>query len=269
MVVERALSFCSTHQISIIVPMHNSSQHIATTVESILSQQNCRFQVIFIDAGSQDRTQEIVRSYELDGEHLRLEHMPQATLFEMINYAIQKADGEYIQILFPGDSYLYPDALAIAMAEITNGYFPDLFYSACFINDDWLEQNLLFCPLDTELLHLAIEPTALQACWMKKALFKKIGKFNEKLVRSNALDFFIRISQNHKVTVHSDMRVYTNIQSEPLSTPSLLRSFRENFQIIRTHFGLGFAFFWLFKQKEAKLFFLHSLKKLSRAFQSK
>ena len=53
----------STINISIIIPAYNAEKYISETIESILSQSMQSFEIIVINDGSQDRTQEIVEGY--------------------------------------------------------------------------------------------------------------------------------------------------------------------------------------------------------------
>ena len=265
--------FYSTSRVSIIVPMHNAAQPIATTIESILSQENCCFEVICVDGESTDRTVEIVRSY--NDSRCQVELLGKASLFEMINRGIKRAKGDYIHILYPGDSYLYPEALALVMCRITQNQFPDLFYAASFLREASFDQHLFFCPLKAELLQVGIYPTFLQSCWIKKSVFENanaasaVGYFDEKFKLCAPLDFFIRLAERPGLLVASDMRVYTDIAEPAFNYAYLLCSFRENFQIIRKHFGLFSAIVWLVKQKDSKHLFSYSLRRFTQAFQSK
>src|SRR5258708_6445494 len=123
---DRTVPFCSTFCVSVIIPMHNASQHIGATCESILAQKNCRFEALFIDAESTDRTLEILRCYKDD--RIRIQSAPSNRLFEMINRGIAMAHGQYVQVLYPGDIYLSPNSLSMVMCQVTNHEFPDLFY---------------------------------------------------------------------------------------------------------------------------------------------
>jgi glycosyltransferase involved in cell wall biosynthesis len=263
---DRKVPLCSTCRASIIVPTKNASQSIGTTIESILQQRNVRFEAIFIDAESKDRTVEIIRSFE--DPRIRVQVVPSSKVFEMINRGIVMAQGDYIQVLRPGDSYLYPDALALAVWQIAQNDFPDLFYCACILRDEWYQSHFLFRPFMKELLRSGMQPTNLQSCFIKRSVFKKVGYFDTTLEEKGALDFFIRFLEHPELSSQSEMRVYIDSAITEESTASLLKNFSETFSLIRRHFGLPFALMWLGKQKDIRRLILRSFRHLKQSFQS-
>jgi glycosyltransferase involved in cell wall biosynthesis len=251
-------------RISIVVATHNASQHLASTIDSILSQQHGLFEAIFIDAESTDRTLEIIRSYE--DSRIRIQSVPTNNLFEMINRGIAMAQGEYVQILLPGDQYLSPSSLQIVAHQIADNDLPDLFYSACTIYDEWQKSHFLFRPLKKELLRQGLQPTMMQAMWVKKSTFKKLGYFDAQYAVRAAFDFFIRFAKHPELSAYSEMRVY--IESKPLlmKYSFLLRSFRETFVLIRKYYGFTWSIIWLIRQKDLKRLLVRTFYKIKEAF---
>lgn len=263
--LEKDVPVCSTFRVSVIIPTHNASQYIAATIESILGQKNNKIEAIFVDAESTDRTIEIIRSYE--DARIRLQVVPSSHLFEMINRGIAMAQGEYITVLFPGDEYLYPDAIALVMWQIAQGDFPDLFYTAATMYDEWSQIHLLFRPLRKELLRQGLQPTSLQALWIKKSVFRKLGFFDTSLLIRGALDFLIRFSNNSELSASSEFRVYSNPAPLVRGYPYFLSNFRETFHIIRRHYGLYYACLWVITQKDTKRLLRRFFKHIRSAFQ--
>src|SRR5262249_9460502 len=124
-----------TAVVSLIIPTKNASQHIGATIESILAQRNCLLDVIVIDAESEDGTLSTVASY--NSPFIRTQSVPkESTLFEMVNRSIKMASSDYIQVFFPGDGYLFEGAIAALLTELQANNLPDLYYTACVIQDD-------------------------------------------------------------------------------------------------------------------------------------
>ncbi|HXF28655.1 MAG TPA: glycosyltransferase [Chlamydiales bacterium] len=264
----RSVPMCASFRVSIIIPTKNSSQHISTTIENLLQQRNCKFEAIFIDAESTDRTLEIIRSYE--SSHFRIQSVPKSSrLFEMVNRGISMAQGEYVSMLFPGDCYLLNDAIALQMWQIAENNFPDLFYSASFIRDEWEHEYLLYRPLKRSFLSKGLMPTTIQSSWVKRTLFQRAGYFRSTLSRRGGLDFFARIVECDKVTIASEMRVY--LEQKPLirNIPFLLEHCKETFQVIYTHFGLFDAIAYLFVQEDVRQLFMRLFRRMKFAFQGK
>jgi glycosyltransferase involved in cell wall biosynthesis len=233
--LDRKVPICSTLRVSIVVPTKEASQHIGTTIESILYQRNARFEVIFIDAESQDSTVEIIRSY--NDSRFRIQSVPSKKTYEMINRGVAMAQGDYILVLMPGDVFLYPDALALSIWQISQNDFPDLFYSASFLRDEWYEPHFLFRPLKRELLRAGQQPAHLHSSWIKRSVFKEVGFFNIDLEIRGTLDFFIRFSRNPHLVASSEMRIYVDPEPVSVDLPYLCKNFKETFGLILKNYG--------------------------------
>jgi glycosyltransferase involved in cell wall biosynthesis len=255
---------CSTFRVSIIIPTKNSSQHIADTCESLLAQRNCRWEAIVIDADSKDRTVEIVRSYE--SSKIRIQQVLSSHLFEMINRGIAMAQGEYVSILLPGDTYLFQDALATVMWKIAGHDFPDVFYTGSISYDEQMNSAILFRPFQKKLLEQALIPATLQSCWIKKSIFQHMAYFTPHIESCGALDFFLKLSKVRDLQVVSEYRVYVDCLP---ALPTYARAFeqtRETFSMLYHHFGLWKALVWLFKQHEGKKLVSHLIQKVKSSF---
>jgi glycosyltransferase involved in cell wall biosynthesis len=249
-IFDRRVPIVSSCKVSIIVPTQESSQLIPMTIESILSQRNCRFEAIFIDSESRDRTVDIIRSYA--DPRFRIQSVPSTNLFEMINRGIAMAQGEYIQVISPGDCFLYPDALALVSTQLSQNELPDLFYTASLMRDEWYRPHFLFRPFKKELLRSGLQPTHLHSVWIKKKVFKEVGFFDTSLSSRGALDFFIRFLRYPHLVSASESRVYVDPAIVKVATGRLVRHFQETFHLIWTNFGFIWAIRWLFIQKDTK-----------------
>lgn len=98
------------NKISIIIPVYNASDYLATNIESILSQDYQDIEVILVDDGSQDRSAEIIREYvnkdfRVIGLFQENSGAPTAR-----NYGLTMATGSYIQFI-DSDDYMAEGAL--------------------------------------------------------------------------------------------------------------------------------------------------------------
>jgi glycosyltransferase involved in cell wall biosynthesis len=262
--LDRKVPICSTLRVSIVVPTKNASQHIGATIESILTQRNARLEVIFIDAESQDSTVEIIRAYK--DNRFRIQSVPSRKIYKMMNRGIAMAQGDYVLILMPGDYFLYPDALALSIWQIAQNDFPDLFYCACFLRDEWYIPHFLFRPLKKELLRKGQQPTHLHATWIKRHVFKEVGFFNTDLEVRGALDFFIRFCRHPHLVASSEMRIYVDPEPVSVNMSYLFKNFKETFHLISKHYGHLWAIIWLFKQKETTKMFHRACKRIKQSF---
>ncbi len=96
--------------ISFIIPSFNSASTIKRTIESILSQTaNIKYEIIIVDDGSIDNTEEVLRNYEKD-ERIKYYKKENSGVADTRNYGVKMATGEYI-IFVDSDDYISHDLL--------------------------------------------------------------------------------------------------------------------------------------------------------------
>jgi teichuronic acid biosynthesis glycosyltransferase TuaG len=90
--------------VSVITPAHNSSEHIAETMMSVLAQTHPEWEMIVVDDCSTDHTGELVQEFSQHDPRIRLielkDHLGPA---EARNKAIRAASGRYIAFLDSDD----------------------------------------------------------------------------------------------------------------------------------------------------------------------
>lgn len=100
-------------KISVITVVYNDAAHIASTIESFLSQTWPVKELIVVDGGSTDGTAEIIRKYA--GEIAWWCSEKDGGIYEAMNKGIDHATGDWINILNSGDRYVSPSSLEQAM----------------------------------------------------------------------------------------------------------------------------------------------------------
>jgi succinoglycan biosynthesis protein ExoA len=80
---------------TIVIPARNEEQFIGECLESVLSQDEHRLEVIVVDGSSDDRTQEIVARYAQRDARVRLLHNDQASIPRSLNLALAAARGQW------------------------------------------------------------------------------------------------------------------------------------------------------------------------------
>jgi len=94
--------------VSVITPTYNHEKYIGRCIESVLSQTYSNLEMIIIDDGSTDRTENIVKEYE-DSRivFIKQEHKGIEKLGETYNKAFEKSSGSMIAVL-EGDDFWPP-----------------------------------------------------------------------------------------------------------------------------------------------------------------
>jgi len=112
---------------SIIIPTYNRADFIEKTIHSALTQTFANFEVIIIDDGSTDSTEETINAINDDRiNYFKKENEERGAAR---NYGILKASGEYITFL-DSDDILYPNYLEEAKIFIEKNSSPSFFFQA-------------------------------------------------------------------------------------------------------------------------------------------
>jgi glycosyltransferase involved in cell wall biosynthesis len=111
----------SAPKFSIIMPTYNRANLLPRAVASVLSQTYQNFELIIINDGSPDNTEEVIKSFT-DKRIVKLKHEKNRGVYAGINTGLDSVKGEFITLLGDDDE-LYPDALENVFSKI-NEYHP-------------------------------------------------------------------------------------------------------------------------------------------------
>lgn len=96
---------------SVIIPTYNREKFICTAIESLLAQSFRDFEIIIVDDGSVDNTEEVVKKIEDNRLHYYKKENGERAAAR--NFGVKKAEGEYINFL-DSDDTVYSNHLAVA-----------------------------------------------------------------------------------------------------------------------------------------------------------
>lgn len=121
--------------ISVVIPVYNSSEYIARTIESVLAQTHKPDEIIVVDDGSTDETKQKVAQYEPKVKYI---YQTNAGASAARNTGIKTSSGEWIAFLDGDDEWL-PEYLQKQLALLERN--PQLVwttanYLRCFCNED-------------------------------------------------------------------------------------------------------------------------------------
>lgn len=110
---------------SIIIPTYNRANLIGLTIDSVLNQSYTNFEIIIVDDGSTDNTEEIIKRIN----HQKITYLKKENTERGAarNFGIDHAIGEYITFI-DSDDLLYPDYFLNAFKYICDFSFPPFFH---------------------------------------------------------------------------------------------------------------------------------------------
>jgi GalNAc5-diNAcBac-PP-undecaprenol beta-1,3-glucosyltransferase len=104
---------------SVIIPTYNRAQLILETLETVLAQTYQNFEVIIVDDGSTDNTEQIIQKrYSTDGR-VRYFYKENEERGAARNFGIKQAKGDYA-VIFDSDDWMHADHLSIIEKCIAN-----------------------------------------------------------------------------------------------------------------------------------------------------
>ena len=193
---------------TVIVPCFNEEKHIATCLESILSNDypKDRLEILVLDGLSEDRTREIVLGYAKRYESVRLVDNPQRNIPAAMNVGIRNARGDTIMKMDAHSTYQSTHIrLCVAHQEKYGAENVGGVWKMLPGSDTAVAQAIVlgmahrFGSGNAKIKVGASQPTwsdsAAFGCF-KKELFSRIGLFDERLGGGSDMDMNVRIRAN-------------------------------------------------------------------------
>lgn len=100
-------------RVSVVIPTYNCERYLAQAVESVLSQNDCDYELLVIDDGSTDNTRSVLEPYS---DRLGYIYQENQGVAAARNHGIKLAKGEFIAFL-DSDDYFLSDKLAAQVAR--------------------------------------------------------------------------------------------------------------------------------------------------------
>jgi len=235
-------------KVSVVIPVFNCAQTISLTIDSVISQCYPDFEIVIVDAGSTDRTIEVIKGYR--DERIIVYSVSNYQPYEMLNKGVSQADGLYINFLFPGDYYLYNEVLATMMTLALEESKPSLVYCGTLLRYGRKEPQILYRTLEGASLRCGQQPTSLQSCWIQKDVFDKVGKFDTSLELRGGYDLMCRFHLYDTLDWVSTTRVLTDYDLRMLTKELVVTHFKETLRVVYRYFGFSTAFRWVISQKD-------------------
>lgn len=99
-------------QVSVVIPTYNNAAYLPQTIASALAQEHASHEVVVVDDGSTDETQDVLAPYR---DRIRVVRQENAGVSAARNHGLRLARGEYI-VFLDGDDLLLPGKLRTQVA---------------------------------------------------------------------------------------------------------------------------------------------------------
>jgi len=186
-------------QVSVVIPTYNYAQYVGLAVKSVLAQSYPNTEIIVVDDGSTDRTQEALRPYLPWVHYYYKENGGTASA---LNLGITHANGDYICWLSSDDVFL-PDKVAKQVALMESK--PELGFSyTSFVVIDAMgkrkyEMHPPFYPNRREMVIKLMEGCFINgsSAIMRKSALDQVGLFDESMATVHDYELWFRLLRYH------------------------------------------------------------------------
>ena len=183
-----------------VIPTFNSSVALERAIKSVLIQSFPPFELLVIDDGSTDDSQQIIRAYQDRIHYFRLPHSGFPAIVR--NQGILRSRGTHVAFLDADDAW-YPDKLAVVAETISQHPEGGVYYSDFVAVDENLRNaNRVRCRSISQDAYGALlrtNPIATSTAVVRRECFGACGMFREEIRGPEDWDLWIRISRKFPI----------------------------------------------------------------------
>ncbi len=208
-------------KISVIIPVYNGAPFIGKTLQRAFAQECPAHEIIVVNDGSKDNTQEILDGFK---DRIISKTIPNGGVANARNQGIRMATGEYVAFLDADDVWFrnklkviagyiqkYPkaDFFASDYVERIQDFGNRLIRHSSFIHR---RESVCFNePVNIHPLRLILENNYVvtpSAVVIKKSFVEQIGLFDPERKLVEDLDFYLRVAMQANFVLISDILLY-------------------------------------------------------------
>jgi len=217
---------------SVIICCYNSEHYIKETINSVLTQTYPYWEIVIINDGSTDNTENIINKYIKNGINIKYFKQKNKGFAAARNKAIEKSSYGWI-VIIDHDDICHKNRLQTHAEQIFNNQNSMLFFGDSIIFSDkksYITNH--FSRFDLNKFNLkkgeAYNSLILEGCFIdtetvvfNKRASNKIGNFNEKYKYIADYDFFLRMGKNYEFNysknILSSWRIHDNQATNKMS----------------------------------------------------
>jgi len=215
----------SKYEITVIIPTYNNANFIAAAIDSVLEQTFQNFELIIVDDGSTDSTQQIVEKYvKCESRITYIYQDNSGGAARPKNIGIKHAKGIYIAILDADDIWL-PSKLEKQMRLIKKSPAKvGIIGCSYFLKQDEVVNGKVYVNMYSDQLRNILLRDYLgpgSSMIYKKSVFDAVGLFDENLRTSQDWEMRIRILQSYHVAIVNEPLVTYRLHENNISKVSV------------------------------------------------
>lgn len=226
--------------VSIIMPAYNCEEYIEESIKSVLNQSYKNIELIIINDGSKDSTEDIINRYTVLDKRLVYLYQDNKGPSVARNQGIDRAQGIYLMFIDSDDmvDQEYVEKLVYAIekedADIACcGYIDKSKYGTVKLNDFWKEKNILDKEEFLECVCSGVGGVLWGKIFKRHIIYENTLKLDPKIFMSEDLIFILEYSQySQKFTaIDENLYFYNRLNENSIST-NIDKSYINNYKIL-------------------------------------
>lgn len=206
--------------ISVVIPVYNGEKTIKKTINSVLKQTFTDFEIIVINANSQDQTLKIIN--EIKDYRIKIFTYPKANAAKNRNHGINHASGEFITFLDADDLWTI-DKLEKQYKALKENPKAAVSYSWTDAIDEYdnyirpcSHQNWTGDVYSKLLLDDFVGSGS--NAMVRAQAFKEIGNFNDSLTNAQDTDMWVRLAAKYHFIAVPKVQILYRITDNSMSS---------------------------------------------------
>ncbi|BAT71130.1 glycosyl transferase, group 2 [Thermosulfidibacter takaii ABI70S6] len=261
--------------VSVVIPTYNRAQFVKRAIQSALSQDLKNIEVIVVDDGSQDNTEEVIKNIK-DDRLIYIKHEANRGVSEARNTGIKAAQGKYIAFL-DSDDFWAKNKISKQLEAFEKNPEAGL----CYTSVNFIDPNGKIKRVQRAIYSGYIYPLLLEkniigptsSVMVKKETLLLSQLFNTKLNYREDYEMWLRIAKQHPVigidetltfqVVHTNKRLSSDLTRRIESFEYILQEFKDDFEkhpkaFARQLYELGKIYLKTNNKVNARQIFWHS-----------
>lgn len=187
-------------KVSVLIPCYNAEKFIFSTVSSVLNQTYQDFEIIIVNDGCHDNTENIVKSF--NDSRIVYIYQENAGPSAARNKGIKNASGDYIAFL-DADDFWYPEKLKKQMKVFDENPNINIVYNATITEEEGtlkthIDKYRNYPTKEDFMRYLLCNMfTISSSVVIKKSALYEAGLFNEDIKPAEDWDLWMRLAKNH------------------------------------------------------------------------
>lgn len=178
--------------VSILIPCFNAERFVAAAIESALSQDHPRVEVVVVDDGSTDGSLDVIRRYA-DRPNFRFETGPNRGGNAARNRLLQLAQGEFIQYL-DADDLLHATKISRCLAAMRGGV--DMVFCDLLVSSSGECRAVRFDEPGDDLVEYFVRESVQTSIPLHRAAaLRQVGGFDETLRCCQEYELHLRLAR--------------------------------------------------------------------------